>query len=224
MKKRLLVLSLLIINFFAFAEFSVGLRGGFTTDLGSVFPENTQSSLDAYEREGYKLSVPKYNSFNAVLSANYFLPIQVVKGLGVQIEIGYLNNNGKSYEVKKGDIRYEQTYTYKSLEIPLLALYEYSFGSFKLGALFGINMSFPLGDIDYVSDVTLGETVQVETTTPCVFGLTGGILAAYKLGIGDITLDVRYLTDTMTFETVDVARFLRSNFTASLGYRVVFGK
>lgn len=227
-KKLGLFLLLVTLTSFAYGNISVTGKIGFALPSGTSFPVNKENSLEDFESIGADVKRTYHNGMICGLGIRYKpltkLQIPLVKDLAYQGEINFINKNGLGYEVNVGEVKYLEDHKYKSLELmPLAVSYEHNLGNFLLGGLFGINLSIPVGPIEYKGDALVNTIVEKETSTPVIFGLTFGATVGYKI-YGPITLlcDFRYTMDTMTFEVSDNAIMLRKNFTGSLGVRYNF--
>lgn len=227
-KKIGLFLLMVSVTSFAYGNMSVTAKIGAVFPSGTSFPENKENSLKDFENLGANVNREYYKGLICGLGFRYKpftkLDIPVVKDLAYQGELNFINKNGLGYEVLVGEIKYLESHKYKSLELmPLSVSYEHKFAKFLVGGLFGINLSMPVGPIEFKGDATAGTIIEKETSTPVIFGLTFGGMVGYEI-YGPITLlcDFRYTMDTMTFEVSDNAIMLRKNFTGSLGVRYNF--
>ncbi|MDR1174605.1 MAG: OmpA family protein [Treponema sp.] len=115
--------------------------------------------------------------------------------------------------------------TYSSLDIPLLARFSLPLHPFTLGLQAGPFLSIPVGTIHTEGGIFIGESKP----EGFVFGASGGLFAAFPLGPGRVTGDIRYLHDVTPLKgTIEHSgggkEFLsRRGMVFMLGYEYAFG-
>jgi hypothetical protein len=196
MKRFLMILTALcVIAFNASAQtgFTVGAR------LGPGFAFNEVDSDVKKLFKGATGKSPKEESniaFAIALYGNY----TIFPKFSIQAELGFMANNGMVLSgTMPDDTDVELRGSFTSLDIPVLARYEFLEDPVSLSVLGGPYLAFPLskmkGELSMSPD-TSGESGSENTKIDGIrFGITLGLAAGYKLGPGSIVADLRFLTD-----------------------------
>ena len=115
------------------AQITVGAKGTFGMNLGSKLDgELPDDAKNAFMVNGGGSIYGRYNL--------PFLP-----ALGVQLEFGLTANNGAGVKVEMLGVEMTETYSYLSLDFPLLVTYDIPVGSIMITPMVGVNFSVPVG-------------------------------------------------------------------------------
>jgi hypothetical protein len=212
--KRFLMVSLMlsVIGFAAVAQrgFTVGARLGpgfaFNELNGDI--KNLFGSYSISDKSNTAFALSAYGSYT------------IFPKFSIQAELGLMANNGMALsmggiEVLKG--------SYTSLDLPVLARYEFFETPVSLSVLGGPYLSFGLGKFKLEMFSSPSEEADIDGIR---FGITMGVAAGYKVGPGSIIADLRFLTDFAPVKvkysgaTMDV--FTRRGINLTVGYEMKF--
>jgi TolB-like protein len=149
------------------------------------------------------------------------LALQIAKNLAIQIEALYSQD---SFGYAYGKV-YESSFTSRSLMLPALFKLVWRSRHILFALYGGAYMTFPIGQMDYTSNIDTGGSYQFAVPV----GATGGADLGVKLGPGALFLDARYSQDIGNTNISDsegsLAVYERSRVSVSLGYEFgLFGK
>jgi hypothetical protein len=222
MKKIFAVMAILAaVAFTASAQtgFSVGARAG--AGFGFNSTEGMLDTLISYANSfGYSIDESSNITFAAALYGGY----TIFEGFSVQLELDLMINNGM--ELSGGGVTMAGSYT--SLDIPLLARYDFLESPLTVGVLAGPYLSLGIGKFKGESEDPGGlimGTGSEETDIDGVrFGITAGLVAGYPVGPGLIIADLRFLTDLTPLKVkesgVSTKVFTRRGLNVTLGYEL----
>lgn len=216
MKKIILALVLLCVIFpLAFSSVSLGVRANGGLNLG------TKEATDMGDID--KKVLP---GFGAGLYARWDLPI--VPFLGIQSGLDFYAGNGIKFGGEIAGEKLSLTYSYNTLDIPVLVTFRLPLGLVKTTLYAGPNFSFPVGKVKVsatgLGSETDGEAFDIDSIM--VFGMQAGIDTSLGLGPLDLVLGLRYINDfantkVKTLDSVGEDFLTRRNLILSLG--VEFG-
>jgi hypothetical protein len=207
-----------VIGFAATAQtgFTVGAR------LGPGFAFN--------EMEGY-FNLIKNAGFddnsNIAFAMAVYGNYTISPKFSVQVELDLMVNNGA--KLSGYDIEMKGSFT--SLDLPVLARYEFFEAPVSFSMLGGPYLTFPIGkfkakltDPSNVLGVgNISENVDIDGIR---LGITVGLAAGYKLGPGSIIADLRFLKDLapVKIEASGIATevFTRRGINLTVGYEMKF--
>lgn len=182
MKKIILALVLLCVIFpLAFSSVSLGVRANGGLNLGTKEASDLDDAFDKKVLPG----------FGAGLYARWDLPI--VPFLGIQSGLDFYAGNGMKFAGEKSSL----TYSYNTLDIPVLVTFRLPLGLVKTTLYAGPNFSFPVGKVK-VSATGAGSKIEgdaFEFDSIMVFGMQAGIDTSLGLGPLDLVLGLRYIND-----------------------------
>ena len=184
-------------------KFAVGAQAGTLYGLGANF--------DYGDGDAYSVGIGNFGflaSLYGSYAVNSFFRVQ----LGINIAINDIN---MKYDYED---EYPERYKYNSLDIPLLANFYFNPSSnvlFRLGI--GPYLSLPIGDLEYKNWDNYSSTYSIENSIN--FGLLGGFGFGYRIGNGNIVLDLRYLSDLQPTEPLYL---FRRGLTILAGYEYWF--
>lgn len=217
MKKIILALVLLCVIFpLAFSSVSVGVRANGGLNLGTKEAGKIDDFLDKKVLPG----------FGAGLYARWDLPI--VPFLGIQSGLDFYAGNGIKFGGEIAGEKLSLTYSYNTLDIPVLVTFRLPLGLVKTTLYAGPNFSFPVGKVKVsatgLGSETDGEAFDIDSIM--VFGMQAGIDTSLGLGPLDLVLGLRYINDfantkVKTLDSVGEDFLTRRNLILSLG--VEFG-
>ena len=148
---------------------------------------------------------------------------------GLQAELSIIGNNGLKYEIDFYDDRYgyvtgSMTYSYTSLDIPVLLSFDViSRERFCFTLFAGPYISFPTSKLKVsVEEGAVSGTDQGDINSAVIFGLTGGVSGAFSLGKGAIIADIRYNLDFIPINVENTNLFTRRFLAISAGYQLKF--
>ena len=217
MKKIILALVLLCVIFpLAFSSVSLGVRANGGLNLGTKEATEMVDFLDKKVLPG----------FGAGLYARWDLPI--VPFLGIQSGLDFYAGNGIKFGGEIAGEKLSLTYSYNTLDIPVLVTFRLPLGLVKTTLYAGPNFSFPVGKVK-VSATGLGSETDgkaFDIDSIMVFGMQAGIDTSLGLGPLDLVLGLRYINDFANTkikisESVSEDFLTRRNLILSLG--VEFG-
>lgn len=186
MKKIILALVLLCVIFpLAFSSVSVGVRANGGLNLGTKEATDSEENLDKKVLPG----------FGAGLYARWDLPI--VPFLGIQSGLDFYAGNGIKFGGEIAGEKLSLTYSYNTLDIPVLVTFRLPLGLVKTTLYAGPNFSFPVGKVK-VSATGLGSETDgkaFDIDSIMVFGMQAGIDTSLGLGPLDLVLGLRYIND-----------------------------
>lgn len=187
MKKIILALVLLCVIFpLAFSSVSLGVRANGGLNLG------TKEATDAGDILDNKKVLP---GFGAGLYARWDLPI--VPFLGIQSGLDFYAGNGIKFGGEIAGEKLSLTYSYNTVDIPVLVTFRLPLGLVKTTLYAGPNFSFPVGKVK-VSATGLGSETDgksFDIDSIMVFGMQAGIDTSLGLGPLDFVLGLRYIND-----------------------------
>lgn len=218
MKKLLVsaVVAVMIVSV-ATAQITVGAKGIFGIGAGTSLEQDFG---------GADVSKKILLGGGVGIHVRYNLPM--LAALGFQTELDLLANNGIGTEMEiptMGSIK--QDTFYASLELPVLATYDFNVGPVTLTALAGPHLSFPLGKMDIQGEMFGNPgNAQYPIDSKVLFGMTFGMAVGFPVGPGSIVGDIRYLND---FSKLRVGEgdassdmLTRRTLNISLGYQMTF--
>lgn len=186
MKKIILALVLLCVIFpLAFSSVSVGVRANGGLNLGTKEAGKMDDFLDKKVLPG----------FGAGLYARWDLPI--VPFLGIQSGLDFYARNGIKAGGEDAGESYSITYSYNTVDIPVLVTFRLPLGLVKTTLFAGPNFSFPVGKVKG-SVIAAGSKLEgdaFEFDSIMVFGMQAGIDTSLGLGPLDLVLGLRYIND-----------------------------
>lgn len=186
MKKIILALVLLCVIFpLAFSSVSVGVRANGGLNLGTKEAGKMDDFLDKKVLPG----------FGAGLYARWDLPI--VPFLGIQSGLDFYSGNGMKFGGEDAGESYSLTYSYNTVDIPVLVTFRLPLGLVKTTLYAGPNFSFPVGKVK-VSATGAGSKIESDASefdSIMVFGMQAGIDTSLGLGPLDLVLGLRYIND-----------------------------
>ena len=148
---------------------------------------------------------------------------------GLQAELSIIGNNGLKYEIDFYDDMYgyvtgSMTYSYTSLDIPVLLSFDViSRERFCFTLFAGPYISFPTSKLKVsVEEGSVSGTDQGDIDSAVIFGLTGGVSSAFSLGKGAIIADIRYNLDFIPINVENTNLFTRRFLAISAGYQLKF--
>ena len=196
-------------------KITVGLRGVLSMNAG------TSASEELPREYQNKLLV----GGGAALFGKYnFTPT-----FGLQAELSIIGNNGLKYEIDFYDDMYgyvtgSMTYSYTSLDIPVLLSFDViSRERFCFTLFAGPYISFPTSKLKVsVEEGSVSGTDQGDIDSAVIFGLTGGVSSAFSLGKGAIIADIRYNLDFIPINVENTNLFTRRFLAISAGYQLKF--
>lgn len=218
MKKIILALVLLCVIFpLAFSSVSVGVRANGGLNLGTKEATEMDDFLDKKVLPG----------FGAGLYARWDLPI--VPFLGIQSGLDFYAGNGIKFGGEIAGEKLSLTYSYNTLDIPVLVTFRLPLGLVKTTLYAGPNFSFPVGKVK-VSATGLGSETDgkaFDIDSIMVFGMQAGIDTSLGLGPLDLVLGLRYINDfantrIKTSGNVSDDFLTRRNLILSLGVELGF--
>lgn len=243
MKKIIAAVAVLAISSLtAFAlDITVGARGnlnlGFGTCLVEDYKESAQTLKDMASGGGtWDEGGNTGGGFG--LYANFGLLELGGGSLGIQPEIIMNFNNGYNYMIQIGTTKLERSFYKTTIDIPLLVTFTYPvMDTFSVGGGIGPYFSIPVmidSQRKITSSPTTKESDDYTMKSGMNFGLAFDVNGAYKVGPGDIVLDLRYMLDfnPTTVTRIDKSTgitvedndnlFKRGIFTIGLGYQIKF--
>lgn len=196
-------------------KITVGLRGVLSMNAG------TSASEELPREYQNKLLV----GGGAALFGKYnFTPT-----FGLQAELSIIGNNGLKYEIDFYDDMYgyvtgSMTYSYTSLDIPVLLSFDViSRERFCFTLFAGPYISFPTSKLKVsVEEGSVSGTDQGDIDSAVIFGLTGGVSSAFSLGKGAVIADIRYNLDFIPINVENTNLFTRRFLAISAGYQLKF--
>lgn len=235
MKKMLLVLTtaLLFVSL-ASAQITIGAKGIFTLNAGTKGTKDFEDFLSGMD--GSLLGTLSTKPEMVVgggggLFVRYNMPF--LSSLGIQTGLDVLANNG--YKVNGtftlGSVENSSTVTatYTSLELPILVTYDIGLGPVTLTLLLGPNISFPINKMKVTTSNTITDspkTNEWNIANKAIFGITGGVAVALRLGPGSLVTDIRYTNDFTPVKGGEkdsenpIDLFTRRALALSLGYQI----
>jgi len=134
--------------------------------------------------------------------------------LCLQGDIRFCSNSiGGSFTNLKGSSS-NFSFRYKSIDFPLLVVYELHFGRLILMPECGVYLSVPVGKVKFPSE--FGPSRKIDTFA--VFGAQAGISIAYSAGPGALVGGIRYVNDFTSFSVEGGPFMLRRGLYISGGY------
>ena len=209
MKKIVLALVLLCVIFpLAFSSVSVGVRANGGLNLGTKEATDSGDILDKKVLPG----------FGAGLYARWDLPI--VPFLGIQSGLDFYAGNGIKFGGEIAGEKLSLTYSYNTLDIPVLVTFRLPLGLVKTTLYAGPNFSFPLGKLNVKGKTDNSLSFDIDSIM--VFGMQAGIDTSLGLGPLDLVLGLRYINDfantkVKILDSVGEDFLTRRNLILSLG-------
>lgn len=203
------------------AQITVGAKGTFGMNLGSQIADKDLLGDDVK-------NVFMVNGGGSIYG-RYNLP--ALPALGVQLEFGLTANNGAGMKYEYAGIEMTSTYSYLSLDFPLLVTYDIPVSSVVITPMVGVNFSVPVGSpkLTVTAD---GEKESGKADGMKVTGFIPGIVAGVEVGIpagpGSVTAGLSYVNDFTRVKAKydgDDEKYdllTRRNFNISLGYALKF--
>lgn len=183
----------LVLTVAATAQVAVGVKGIGGMSLGTSLPEEMEEQIAAAP-EMLKKSSVFAGGFG--IYGRYYIP--ALPELGIQAEVDMLFNNGVSLDMDMGIMKMSMTYTYNTIELPVLVVYDIKAGPVTIGLNAGPNFVIPFGKLT-ASNEAAGEVekTDVDITSKFIVGAIGG--ADVKFDMGPVTLGVglQYEADFM---------------------------
>jgi hypothetical protein len=223
--KRFLMVSLMlgVIGFTATAQrgFTVGARLGPGFAFNELNGDIKNLIVTAFNMNGIPISTSDVSDkSNTAFVLSAYGSYMIFPKFSIQAELGLMANNGMALsvyglEILKG--------SYTSLDLPVLARYEFFETPVSLSVLGGPYLSFGLGKFKMEMTGSPSEEVDIDGIR---FGITMGVAAGYKVGPGSIIADLRFLTDFAPVKvkysggTMDV--FTRRGINLTVGYEMKF--
>lgn len=187
MKKLFIVLFMFMgVLSVATAQITLGAKGIFGVGVGTTI-EN--SFLQAQIEEDSRIKQTSLIGGGGGIFFRYNLP--VFSSLGFQTELDIVARNGIQTK-KPGESDGNTSYSYTSLELPILVTYDFTLGPVYLTLLAGPHISFPLGKLKAELDT---ESFDISINSKALVGITVGTAVAIPVGPGAIVTDIRYLND-----------------------------
>ena len=221
---------------------SVGARGTFGMNLGTTLTDDARKFIS--QGEDIDLKDKLALGGGGSVYGRYNMPFHTP--LGVQLEVGVFANNGAKLAVDdtfeptsgmKGSVTGSASFSYLSLDIPLLITYDIDAGPVVITPFVGPNFSIPLGTLRHKQESTItmdGDVTKdfleksYDFSSRFIPGIVAGVAVGLPLGAGALVADLRYVND---FTPVSVNPgagrgetnlFTRRNFDISLGYELRF--
>lgn len=203
------------------AQITVGAKGTFGMNLGSQIADKHLLGDDVK-------NVFMVNGGGSIYG-RYNLP--ALPALGVQLEFGLTANSGAGTKVEMLGVEMTQTYSYLSLDFPLLVTYDIPVGSIMITPMVGVNFSVPVGS-PKLTVTAGGEKDSAKVDGVKVAGFIPGIVAGVEVGIpagpGSVIAGLSYVNDFTRVKAKydgDDEKYdllTRRNFNISLGYALKF--
>jgi TolB-like protein len=197
-----------------------------------------------FKKDYFEPDVQSETSFLISLYGTY----NITSLFGLQMELNFMINNGVSidgydqlkldetddlgnYIYTEEECKINDKFTYSSLDIPILARFNFRPSSRLLISPFaGPYFSLPLGDLkneyEYPDDPSANDS-RDDKITSILISAMAGVDIGYNLGSGYITLDLRYRNDFAPLRADywgerNVKLFARQTVNISLGYEIWF--
>jgi hypothetical protein len=156
-------------------HFLIGVR------LGAGFEINTAD--EDMVGSGYSPKEKSNVAFNPTLLGAF----KFNESWAIQPEIIFMINNGVEISGHGNTV----SIAYHTLDIPLLARWNFILEPVLAGVVLGPYISLPMGKLN----LSVGDKGSALDTTGWTFGVTGGFVIGIKAGPGYITGDLRFLHD-----------------------------
>ena len=203
MKKLIAIACAALVGMSAFAfEVSAGARGTFVWDLGTTLEGNQATQMKAY-KDNITAAGGTWNEGGNIgagfgVWANLGLFDLGSLTLGVQPEFTMSFNQGYNVSMSQGSNSFTVTYTGTTIDIPVLVTLDVPLNE-TCALTFGVGpyLSIPMG-FDSIMAANGTETKGSDTVTfeaGLNFGLAADAAFGYKLGIGKLVANVRYMLD-----------------------------
>jgi TolB-like protein len=176
--------------------FFIGLKAGTVIGIASSEPEKKifPDYLNLLESVSWETKNGNIGFIGAVYAGYMFTPF-----FGFETGVHIITNNGM--ELVGKDPFWGETYTenfsYTSLDIPLLLRLRFAVGTsntITLGLNVGAYLSLPVSDLDYsFKGYFNGDKGDIKESLN--YGILAGINTGFKIGNGNIVLDIHYLMD-----------------------------
>lgn len=152
------------------AQITVGAKGTFGMNLGSQI-------ADKKMYEGMDIKDAFMVNGDGSIYGRYNMPF--LPALGVQLEFGLTANNGAGVKGEvdmEKKVKYTLTYSYLSLDLPLIVTYDIPVSSIVITPMVGVNFSIPVGKLKIKAEMD-GAKVDMTTEDVKVTGFIPGIVA-----------------------------------------------
>jgi|GEM_PF-4507746 len=191
--------SFLTCNIFATG---LGIRGGLLFSAGS----NWNSDMDAATSGSDKKIM-----IGGDIAAYAKVPIN--KNVFLQPEINLMIHNGLGFTKNSKTTEI----TYNSVDFPVLAGYQMPVPFGIMNFMGGLNISLPLGKLQYKSDVYDDDSKKIDSNI--ILGGVLGVAANFKVSGGLIVVDGRYVFDFSDMKAEGTKYYTRRCFVISAGYQ-----
>ena len=206
---------------------SVGAKGTFGMNLGSQLDRELKDSMGT----GMDIKDVFMVNGGGQVYGRYNMPFHAP--LGVQLGFGVTANNGAGLEAEQQGVKVKVSFSYLSLDIPLLITYDIAAGPVVIMPFVGPNFSIPVGEPKAGMEVEMNGTKMDMSdssgmsVTGFVPGIVAGVAVGLPLGPGALMFDLSYVNDFTPVkakqEGIDDQNLLiRRNFNISLGYELKF--
>jgi hypothetical protein len=190
------------------SRFLIGLR------LGPGFQINTAD--EDMVGTGFTPNEKSNIAFNAVLYGAF----KINPAWSIQPELNFTVNNGMEISGQGNIVNIQ----YPTLDIPLLVRWNFVQSPILTGIVLGPYISLPIGKLN----LTVGNSGSALNMNGYSFGITGGFTIGYKLGIGHIAADLRFLNDFSSLFVrndfgdgmQDAKIMIRRSINLTLGYEI----
>jgi hypothetical protein len=229
MKRFLMILTVVLAT-----SSAVNAQTGFTVGarLGPGFAFNKLEGVlkdmkDNLSSGGLSVEDESNIVFALAVYGNY----EIFPRFSVQAELGLMINNGVKLSTSVPGIgSFGMKGSFMSLDIPVLARYDFLESPVSLGVLGGPYLSVPIGKLKTeITDSTGyfgGNSSEDFDIDGIRFGITAGVAAGYKLGPGSIVADLRFLMDLAPVKIKDSGTtekvFTRRGVNLTVGYEISF--
>ena len=208
------------------AQISVGAKGTVDFNLGTTFGEKAKETAKTEaELYGAEVSYPVMVGGGGSIFAGYQLPM--LPALGFRLELGILANNGITTKMKIGENEGKTTFSYTSLELPIITSYDVALGPVVLTPYLGPNFSIALGKqkTTQTKNDNKEELPETEFESPFSMGLVAGLEIGIPVGPGSVIADLRYINDFMELRPKNAPEGFgatRRALAISAGYKMTF--
>jgi hypothetical protein len=157
-------------------------------------------------------------SLDAALQVN----VQVLSFLSVQVEAVFSWDNASLWAYTgTPTARYTKDYSAFSLQLPLIAKFDFYLGRFRVSPFLGVYGLLPLGELEASNSLNSEQQSLTYKVSPAL-GFLGGLGGAMKFGPGIIIADLRYAADLGEFDASGIEPFRRSAISLTVGYELGF--
>jgi hypothetical protein len=235
-------------------KFIAGIMGG--SMIGLKNPANELSHFNSIPVHYLGFSLPTFPSDIAAESGStskteYILSMvgtyKITDFFGLQSGLNYMINQGMSYVGARSNAQYAPgslvNVWYTSLDIPLLARFEYKPRDFLVGGFIGPYASIPIGNahisgaisgknddrdrfdpFDSGSSLNVGVSDSSPKMSGISYGISLGMFVGYKAGPGFLVVNASYMRDRQAVKAEnDLGEiFTRSAINLNIGYEFRF--